>query len=209
MTRFNFGGPLGVLQYYHSRSSNINVLPTVVIGLIRPVFVFFLQSFYTVGVVVVIMFCYCFAGIIFFGSVKRGYNINGKANFESFGKTFFLLTRIATGEDWNSLMHDAMISAPYCRFEPTLYYWDSNCGHPVIAAVYFHSYIFIITYILLNVFIAFIIENFSIFYSTDRLVALFVFGSQHLGGELQQGKNPITGFSRISSLVIFRLLVTG
>ena len=127
-----------------------------------------IKSFWTLSILVVIMFTYGYIGIIFFGSVKRGFNLNSDVNFETFGNTILLLIRIATGKDWNRLMHDAMISKPYCRIQEHKNYWESNCGNRPLALLYFHSYIWLITYFLLNVLIAVVIDNFSLFYLSDN-----------------------------------------
>merc|ERR1719427_2554981 len=107
---------------------------------------------------------YGFLGVIFFGTVKRGFNINTKVNFESFFNAFFLLVRCATGEDWNSLMHDAAITKPYCKTPANTFYYESNCGDKYLAYIYFHTYNWLVTYFLLNVFIGVVIDNFSTFY---------------------------------------------
>jgi len=125
------------------------------------------KSFYTIAVLVCIMLCYAFVGVIMFGSVKPGLAINRNVNFTTSYYALLLLFRVATGEDWNKIMHDAMLSKPYCTEDLTDNYWESNCGSPTFALIYFHSYYLIISYIFLNLFIAVVIENFSIFYSTD------------------------------------------
>jgi len=125
------------------------------------------KSFFTISVLLMIMASYAFIAVVMFGSVKHGLALNDKANFETSWSALLLTFRITTGEDWNQIMHDASITAPYCRVKPALNYWESNCGNRVAALVFFHSYYVIITYIFLNLFIAVVIENFSIFYSTD------------------------------------------
>jgi len=59
-----------------------------------------------------------------------------------------LLFRIVTGEDWNKIMHDCMISIPNCY--PGKNYWDGDCGHSFLSFLYFGSFYIIITYIMLN-----------------------------------------------------------
>ena len=126
-----------------------------------------LKSFYTISVLVCLIMCYAFIGVILFGSLKPGLAINRTVNFRRSYNAFLLLFRVTTGEDWNKLMRDAMIQRPYCVYKPNTNYWESNCGNPTAALFYFHSYYLIISYIFLNLFIAVVIENFSIFYSTD------------------------------------------
>ena len=157
-----FGVAVFILRFV-SLSGKHNILRmlmlTVVISLTK--------SFFTIGVLVCIMFCYAFVGVILFGSVKPGLAINRRVNFSTSYNALLLLFRITTGEDWNKIMHDAMLSKPYCSEKPDQNYWLSSCGSPTFAMLYFHSYYLIISYIFLNLFIAVVIENFSIFYSTD------------------------------------------
>ena len=157
-----FGVAVFILRFV-SLSGKHNILRmlmlTVVISLVK--------SFFTIAVLVCLIFCYAFVGVIVFGSVKPGLAINRNVNFNTSYYAFMLLFRVATGEDWNKIMHDAMLTKPYCTEKQDEDYWLSNCGSPAFALVYFHSYYLIISYIFLNLFIAVVIENFSIFYSTD------------------------------------------
>ena len=98
-----------------------------------------------------IIITYAFIGIIFFGSVKPGVNLNRKVNFRDFRNAMFLLIRIMTGEDWNSLMHDVCLQPPYCYNKPQDNYWNTNCGNKPLAYIYFHTFTIIITYFMLNV----------------------------------------------------------
>ena len=70
------------------------------------------------------------------------------ANFRTAGKAIALLFRIVTGEDWNKLMRDCMISQPYCY--PGANYWETDCGDIGLSFVYFGTFYVIITYIMLN-----------------------------------------------------------
>ena len=93
----------------------------------------FVKSFFTICVLVFIIMTYGYLGVVFFGTVKRGLSINKKVNFETWMNAVFLLVRCATGEDWNSLMHDAAISEPYCRSPKNSIYYKSNCGNKTLA----------------------------------------------------------------------------
>ncbi|KAA3682360.1 sodium leak channel non-selective protein [Paragonimus westermani] len=70
------------------------------------------------------------------------------------------------GEDWNKIMHDCMIQPPFCRMRPN--FWETDCGNFRAALIYFCSFYVIITYVMLNVLVAIIMENFSLFYSNDE-----------------------------------------
>lgn len=77
-----------------------------------------------------------------------------------------MLFRIVTGEDWNKIMHDCMIQPPYCT--PADNYWETDCGNFTASLIYFCSFYVIITYIMLNLLVAIIMENFSLFYSNEE-----------------------------------------
>ncbi|KAB1267741.1 Sodium leak channel non-selective protein [Camelus dromedarius] len=114
-----------------------------------------------------LLLCYAFAGVVLFGTVKYGENINRHANFSSAGKAITVLFRIVTGEDWNKIMHDCMVQPPFCTPDEFTY-WATDCGNYAGALMYFCSFYVIIAYIMLNLLVAIIVENFSLFYSTEE-----------------------------------------
>jgi len=59
-----------------------------------------------------------------------------------------------------------MISPPNCTKAKN--YWESDCGNYIAAFLYFSSFYIIITYIFLNLLVAIIMENFSLFYSNEE-----------------------------------------
>merc|ERR1719510_851893 len=79
-----------------------------------------------------------------------------------------MLFRIVTGEDWNRVLHDAMLTPPYCTQDEDANFWETDCGSFVAAIVYYCSFYVIITYIVLNLLVAIIMENFSLFYSNEE-----------------------------------------
>ncbi|RXM37240.1 Sodium leak channel non-selective protein [Acipenser ruthenus] len=113
------------------------------------------KSFFIIVGMFVLLLCYAFAGVVLFGTVKYGENINRHANFSTAGKAITVLFRIVTGEDWNKIMHDCM-------------YWETDCGNYAGALTYFCSFYVIIAYIMLSLLVAIIVENFSLFYSTEE-----------------------------------------
>jgi hypothetical protein len=88
------------------------------------------------------------------------------ANFKTVPSAIVLLMRIVTGEDWNRIMHDCMIVPPRCTRGGS--YWESDCGNATASILYFCSFYVIITYIVLNLLVAIITENFSLFYSNEE-----------------------------------------
>jgi hypothetical protein len=65
-------------------------------------------------------------------------------------------------------MHDCMRAPPFCYWRAGANYWQTDCGNYFAAIIYFCSFYLIITYIVLNLLVAIIIENFSLFYSSEE-----------------------------------------
>ena len=72
-------------------------------------------------------------------------------------------------------MHDCMVDEPYCTpadpgecpaSNPKC--WRTDCGNSAASLTYFMSFYVLVTFVLLNVFVAVIIENFSLFYASDE-----------------------------------------
>ena len=116
----------------------------------------------------ILIMCYALVGVILFGNLKHGEAVNRQANFESAGQGMLLLFRIVTGEDWNRILHDCMQKPPACYFSKKDNYWDTTCGNVSWAILFFCSFYVIITYISLNLLVAIIMENFSLFYSNEE-----------------------------------------
>ncbi|KAJ3664869.1 hypothetical protein Zmor_000408 [Zophobas morio] len=124
------------------------------------------KSFFIIFGMFLLVFFYALAGTIIFGTVKYGEGIGRRANFESPVTGVAMLFRIVTGEDWNKIMHDCMIQPPYCT--PADNYWQTDCGNFTGSLIYFCTFYVIITYIVLNLLVAIIMENFSLFYSNEE-----------------------------------------
>uniref|UniRef100_A0A0R3W3J0 Sodium leak channel non-selective protein n=1 Tax=Taenia asiatica TaxID=60517 RepID=A0A0R3W3J0_TAEAS len=124
------------------------------------------KSLFILTSMVVLMLVYGLMGVVLFGSVKFGDNLGRHANFHNAFRAIILLSRIVTGEDWNKIMHDCMIQPPFCIVKET--FWGTNCGNAQASLAYFCSFYVIITYVMLNVLVAIIMENFSLFYSNDE-----------------------------------------
>ncbi|XP_063698698.1 sodium leak channel NALCN isoform X3 [Culicoides brevitarsis] len=124
------------------------------------------KSFFIIFGMFLLVFFYALAGSILFGTVKYGEGIGRRANFGTPINGVAMLFRIVTGEDWNKIMHDCMIQPPYCTPGPN--YWETDCGNFTASLVYFCTFYVIITYIVLNLLVAIIMENFSLFYSNEE-----------------------------------------
>lgn len=124
------------------------------------------KSFFIIFGMFLLVFFYALAGTILFGTVKYGEGIGRRANFGSPVTGVAMLFRIVTGEDWNKIMHDCMVEPPFCTAAGN--YWETDCGNFVASLIYFCSFYVIITYIVLNLLVAIIMENFSLFYSNEE-----------------------------------------
>ena len=106
------------------------------------------------AVLLLVWYIYAILGMSLFSGVKKGAFLNDDANFDSLLVTLLTLFRMATGESYNGIMHDCGVQPPYCED-------GVNCGSPVLAAAYFVSFTLVSTFVLLNLLIAIIIDNFS------------------------------------------------
>eukprot|EP01062_Namystynia_karyoxenos_P048384 TRINITY_DN36802_c0_g1_i4.p1 TRINITY_DN36802_c0_g1~~TRINITY_DN36802_c0_g1_i4.p1 ORF type:complete len:2056 (+),score=611.93 TRINITY_DN36802_c0_g1_i4:690-6857(+) len=114
------------------------------------------------GILFLLFFIYAVLGVKLFGKIKRGPNMGPYANLENFGFAMLLLLRVSTGEAWQTLMDDLRTMPPDC--EPRL---DNCSGHTLIAPFYFCTFVLSGMYILLNLFIAVILDAFSEAASSD------------------------------------------
>ena len=106
------------------------------------------------GVLFLIFFIYAVAGVQLFGKVVFQEEINEHANFTTFGNALLILFRMSTGEAWNVLMYECMIDEEPCSEE------EGTCGSQ-IAPVYFVSFVILGAFVMLNLVIAVVLENFT------------------------------------------------
>ena len=135
--------------------------------------------------VLLLLFLMIFAimGIQLFATVAHGDALNDYANFQDFFVAMLTLLRGSTGENWNGVMHDmsretdGCVPATSMPFNATmcgfcLWAPDSEwpgqmcrdcdplngCGNPVTAKIFWYLFTLVVTYTLLNVCIAVILE---------------------------------------------------
>lgn len=108
-----------------------------------------------------IIFIYAIIGMSSFGYVKKTNGITDVVNFETFGNSMLLLFRVGTAAGWNTILDPLMVSAPDCDPDIENDGENSNCGNRFLAVFFFVSYILIIFLIIINMYIAVILENFN------------------------------------------------
>ncbi|XP_054277860.1 sodium channel protein 60E-like [Macrosteles quadrilineatus] len=120
-----------------------------------------LPALFNIGALLaLITFIYAIIGMSVFGHVKQQRALNDMVNFETFGRSMQLLFRLMTSAGWNDVLESLMIQPPDCdpnfNDQP-----NGNCGHPLLAITYFTSFIIINYMIVINMYIAIILENFN------------------------------------------------
>ena len=96
-----------------------------------------------------------------FGKVKFGENLNEHANFRNFGQSLLLLLRMVTGEAWNSVMYDCMITPATSGCDDSSDCAIGECCGSQGAPAYFIAFVVLGTFVTLNLLIAVVVDNFS------------------------------------------------
>lgn len=106
----------------------------------------------------VVTFIYAVVGVQLFWNLKPGLELNEQRNFHNIGSTCLLLFQCLTGDGWSTLMSDAAIG-PERGCDPDAV--PTDCGDKNTSVLYFLSYMFIGTFVLLNLIVAVILEHFT------------------------------------------------
>uniref|UniRef100_A0A2C9MAT1 EF-hand domain-containing protein n=2 Tax=Biomphalaria glabrata TaxID=6526 RepID=A0A2C9MAT1_BIOGL len=130
----------------------------------------FFQSFkalpYVCLLILMLFFIYAIIGMQVFGTIilDSKSSITRHNNFRSFSSALLLLFRCATGEAWQQIMLSCL-SGQACDPEslrpddpPDMA--ETGCGSD-IAYMYFVSFIFLCSFLMLNLFVAVIMDNFD------------------------------------------------
>ncbi|KAH7476597.1 hypothetical protein KRP22_000443 [Phytophthora ramorum] len=109
-----------------------------------------------------------------FGGVRYGPAMNSFSNFRTFGSATLLLFQIMSGDDWHLTMTDCMVEKPFCaeRISPSTGRVYSDCGSVAGAAFFFITYVTLVVFVFLNLFIAVILENFRSCYLKSDVCAV-------------------------------------
>ncbi|XP_060909748.1 calcium channel, voltage-dependent, P/Q type, alpha 1A subunit, b [Labrus mixtus] len=125
----------------------------------------FVQSFkalpYVCLLIAMLFFIYAIIGMQLFGNLaldeERKTAINDLNNFRTFIMALMLLFRSATGEAWHDIML-ACLGGKKC--DPITGNTEPECGS-TFAYTYFVSFIFLCSFLMLNLFVAVIMDNFE------------------------------------------------
>ncbi|XP_071552669.1 voltage-dependent calcium channel type A subunit alpha-1 isoform X2 [Panulirus ornatus] len=125
----------------------------------------FVQSFkalpYVCLLIAMLFFIYAIIGMQVFGNIELDptTSITRHNNFRHFAEAIMLLFRCATGESWQSIMLSCIKGRP-CDPEAFTNDREKTCGSNV-AYAYFVSFIFLCSFLMLNLFVAVIMDNFD------------------------------------------------
>uniref|UniRef100_A0A3B4HBP0 Sodium channel protein n=1 Tax=Pundamilia nyererei TaxID=303518 RepID=A0A3B4HBP0_9CICH len=125
-----------------------------------------LPALFNIGLLLfLVMFIYAIFGMANFAYVKRQGGIDDMFNFETFGNSMICLFQITTSAGWDSLLNPILNNSPEecdANIPHTGTTVRGNCGNPSVGITFFVTYIIISFLIVVNMYIAIILENFSV-----------------------------------------------
>ncbi|NXE90523.1 SCN5A protein, partial [Menura novaehollandiae] len=121
-----------------------------------------LPALFNIGLLLfLVMFIYAIFGMSNFAYVKLEGGIDDMFNFQTFGNSMLCLFQITTSAGWDGLLSPILNTGPpFC--DPNINGTIGECGKPAIGIIYFVSYIIISFLIVVNMYIAVILENFNV-----------------------------------------------
>ncbi|KAM6307327.1 sodium channel protein type 2 subunit alpha-like isoform 9-T9 [Aegotheles albertisi] len=125
-----------------------------------------LPALFNIGLLLfLVMFIYAIFGMSNFAYVKKEAGIDDMFNFETFGNSMLCLFQITTSAGWDALLAPILNSGePDC--DPHKAHPGSSvkgdCGNPSVGIFFFVSYIIISFLVVVNMYIAVILENFGV-----------------------------------------------
>ncbi|QQP56291.1 Uncharacterized protein FKW44_000905, partial [Caligus rogercresseyi] len=137
---------------------------------------------YVMMLMVMLFFIYAIIGMQIFGNIGLDANtaIERHNNFRHIGQAFMMLFRCSTGEAWPDIMMACVAGRP-C--DPRALQVNKTTGEIVpktcgssMTYVYFISFIFLCSFIMLNIVVAVIMDSFD-YLTRDSSIL----GSHHLG----------------------------
>ncbi|XP_045153955.1 sodium channel protein type 2 subunit alpha [Echinops telfairi] len=125
-----------------------------------------LPALFNIGLLLfLVMFIYAIFGMSNFAYVKREVGIDDMFNFETFGNSMICLFQITTSAGWDGLLAPILNSGPPDCDPDKVHPGSSvkgDCGNPSVGIFFFVSYIIISFLVVVNMYIAVILENFSV-----------------------------------------------
>uniref|UniRef100_A0A8C4NFX5 Sodium channel protein n=1 Tax=Eptatretus burgeri TaxID=7764 RepID=A0A8C4NFX5_EPTBU len=125
-----------------------------------------LPALFNIGLLLfLVMFIYSIFGMSNFAYVKKENGIDDMFNFETIGNSMICLFQITTSAGWDGLLAPILNSGPPdcdIQFDNPGSSVKGDCGNPTVGIIFFVSYIIISFLVVVNMYIAIILENFSV-----------------------------------------------
>jgi len=126
----------------------------------------FVKSFqalpYVALLILLLFFIYAIVGMQTFGkiAIDSDTEIHRNNNFSNFFQATIVLFRSATGESWQQIMM-ACADEPEVQCDPAIAEQNERCGGSNLAYPYFISFSIICSFLIINLFVAVIMDNFD------------------------------------------------
>ena len=130
-----------------------------------------LPALFNIGMLLaLVIFIYAIFGMSLFGTVQLTGVLDDVVNFQTFGNSFILLFRLTTAGGWNDILEPLMTSKSDGCNSTHMFLPDTgearevpngNCGNAGLAVFYMVTFVMITFLIMINMYIAVILENYS------------------------------------------------
>ncbi|KAM9352422.1 sodium channel protein type 4 subunit alpha B-like [Symphorus nematophorus] len=123
-----------------------------------------LPALFNLGLLLfLLMFSWSIFGMWNFPYVKKDLAINDVRNFETFWRSLICVFTIGTSSTWSDLLTATIRTPPDCDpdFENPGSTVTGNCGSPVVAIVFFNSYLVLSSLLVLHMYIVVLLETFD------------------------------------------------
>nr|CAD7256120.1 unnamed protein product [Timema shepardi] len=107
-----------------------------------------------------VMFIFAIFGMSFFMHVKDKSGLDDVYNFKTFGQSMILLFQMSTSAGWDGVL-DGIINEEDCLKPNNELGYPGNCGSATIGIAFLLAYLVISFLIVINMYIAVILENYS------------------------------------------------
>ncbi|XP_064475209.1 sodium channel protein type 4 subunit alpha A-like isoform X2 [Ornithodoros turicata] len=102
-----------------------------------------------------VTFVYAILGVSLFHHINSTENDRAVVNFHNFGNSMLLLFRLSTASNWNEVLDMLLTGSEIC--DPS-----GHCSGKWVAVVYLVTYIFLSNLIILNTYVAIMLDNYEI-----------------------------------------------
>lgn len=120
-----------------------------------------MPALFNIGLLLfLVMFIYSIFGMSFFMHVAHTKGIDDMFNFETFFRSMIILFQISTSAGWSDAL-DGLMNEEECNSTATDFRPNGDCGNVGQAIVFLVTYLVISFLVVINMYIAVILENFS------------------------------------------------